>query len=293
MQQTTKANLFLILATAIWGITFPLVRNAVAQIDPNLFVSVRFLLATLILLPWVIKSLKNTPKKLVLNCIIIGTLNAVAYITQSIGLKTISSSRSAFITGISVILIPFLAPLFKVGDLRPLDIVCSVICLIGLYILTDANIHEINAGELWTLLCALAFALQITYIQRMSTQLHDTKLLTFYIMLFTIPPAMIFSWSKDLHNLLHPDVVIGILFCAIFATTLVFMIQFKYQRFTTAAKTALIFSLEPVFASIFGLMINNEKITENIFLGGSIILLSLLLPTLITLFRDNRRVIKG
>lgn len=284
MHPTTRANLYLILATAIWGVTFPLIRNAVTQIDPNLFVTVRFALATIILLPFVLKILKDTPLKLFLNCIVIGLLNAVAYISQTIGLETINSSQSAFITGLCVILIPFLAPLFKVGSIRSIDILCSAICLLGLYILTGADL-KIDTGEQWTLLSAVAFALQITYIQRMSAQLHNTKLVTFYQILFTVPLALLFSWHTDIHNLIHPDVMISILFCSILATIIVFFIQLKYQKFTTAAKTALIFSLEPVFASIFGLIINGEKLTQHVVIGGLIILFSIVLPTFVVLLR--------
>ena len=286
MHQTTKANLFLLFATVIWGITL-VIRNVVAQIDPNLFVTARFALATLILLPWVINKLKNTPRNMVFNCFIIGTLNAIAYISQTIGLKTISSSRSAFITGISVILVPFLAPLFKVGSLRASDIVCSIICLVGLYILTGASVTAINVGDEWTFLCAITFALQIIYIQRMSNQLHDTKLLTFYQMLFTIPFALFFSQHSNLHSLVYPSVLIAILFCSIFATTIAFLIQFKYRIISSVTKTVLIFSLEPVFASIFGFILYSEQITVNVIGGGLIILLSLLLPTFIELLKNS------
>lgn len=287
MQQTTTANLYLILTSAIWGITFPLIRNAVAEIDPNLFVVCRFTFAALIFLPFVIKLLKNTPQKLLLNCIVIGSLNAIAYISQTIGLQTIDSSRSAFITGFSVILIPFLAPLFKVGSIKVLDILCSLICLVGLYILTGAD-FKLETGEAWTLLAAIAFALQLTYIQRMSTQLHNVKLVTFYQILFTVPLALFFSWHTKINNLFHLDVIIGLLFCAVFATIIVFFIQLKYQKFVTATRTALIFSLEPVFATIFGLIINGEKLTKHSIFGGLIILISILLPTFIVIFKKYK-----
>lgn len=292
MQLSTKANLYLVLIAAIWGATFPLIRNAVAEIDPNLFVFVRFVLAALIMLPIVWRQLNKTTTTLLINSFIFGLLNCVSYSAQTIGLQTISSATSAFITAVYVVLVPFLAPMFKVGKLQTNDIVSSLVCLLGVYVLTGADM-ELNRGEWWTLLCAISFAFQIAYMQRLSAQIKNYQLLTFYQLLFTVPPVFLFTSGVDYHPLMHIDVVIGLVFCAIFATAMVFLIQTKYQKFTTASKAALIFALEPVFAAILGYLINGETITKNIALGGLLILFSLVIPTLIQLFKKLRQPLQN
>lgn len=288
MNPTTKANIYLLISTIIWGATFPIVRNAMNHIDPNLFVAARYALAVIVLLPCVITLFAKTSMKLLIISACMGLLNAVAYITQTIGLQTIPASRSAFITGISVVLVPFFAASVRLNQLRGLDIICTIICLLGIYILTGADLRQITIGDQWTLVCAIAFALQITSLQYISSQPQDAKLLTFYQLLFTIPLAALFSWHSNIKDLLHVNVIIAVLFCAIFATAITYYLQIKYQKFTTPTKVALIFSLEPVFASIFGLFVNHEAITINILVGGLFVLLSLTLPTFLVILRSSR-----
>lgn len=288
MQLSTKANLYLLLIAAIWGTTFPLIRNAVAEINPSLFVFVRFVLAALIILPMIWRQLNKTTTTLLLNSFIFGLLNCVSYSAQTTGLQTVSSATSAFITAVYVVLVPFLAPIFKAGKLQAIDIVSSLVCLLGVYVLTGADM-ELNKGVWWTLLSAVGFAFQIAYMQRLSVQIKNYRLLTFYQLLFTVPPVFLFTRGADYHPLVQTDVVIGLVFCAVFATAVVYLVQTKYQKFTTASKAALIFALEPVFAAILGYLINGETITKNIAFGGLLILFSLVIPTLIELFKKLRQ----
>ncbi len=283
MHPTTKANLYLVLVTVIWGLTFPLIRNAVAHIDPLTFVSVRFFIAALALVPLVWRSLNKTTGKLLFYCLILGLLNSGSYISQTIGLQTISSARAAFITGVSVIFVPFLMPLFRLGKPTRIEIICSVICLFGLYILTGANIAHITTGDKWVLLCAFCYALSVVFLKLITEQIKEYKLLTFYSILFTGPIAFLFNGHISYHALLNPSVIIGILFCSIVATSVALYLQTKYIAYTSANKAMLIFMLEPVFASIFGFMVNGEKITHNVFIGGMLIFISLILPELLQL----------
>jgi drug/metabolite transporter (DMT)-like permease len=285
MQTSTKANLYLVLVTAIWGLTFPLIRNAVAHIGPLAFVCVRFAIAALTLLPLVWRSLNKTTLNILFCSLVLGLLNSGSYITQTIGLQTISSARAAFITGVGVIIVPFLMPLFRLGKPTILEIACSAICFLGLYILTGAHFTQISTGDKWVLLCALCWALSLSFLQRISVQIKEYKLLTFYPILFTGPFAYIFSGEIHYRSLLYPSVIIGILFCAIMATSVAIFLQTKYQKFTTASKAALIFTLEPLFASIFGYIVNGEGITHNTFVGGILILFSLMLPELLKLWK--------
>lgn len=274
------ANLYLIFITLIWGLTFPLIRVALVHVDPYLFVSTRFFLAALLLLPFIFRKLTNTNYRILGSSLLIGALNGITYISQTVGLQTIPASRSAFITGVSVILVPLFSPFFKLGALKIMDLFSSAICLAGLYILTGANLEKITTGDLWTLLCALSCALQIVYIQYVIPRVNQYQILTFYQLLFTIPLALIFTPFHTYPTLFYPNVLIALIFCSVFATTVAYFVQAKYQPQTTAAKAALIFSLEPVFATIFGYFLNEEIITFHTMVGGVLILFSLIAPSL-------------
>jgi drug/metabolite transporter (DMT)-like permease len=285
MSPTRKAHAYLILVTAIWGATFPFIRNAVAHVDPFLFVGIRFLLGALLLAPLLWTSLKIRSSKLLIGTIVLGLLNGIAYVAQTIGLQTVPSSRAAFITGLSVVLVPLFTPFFKLGKPNTVDLICSLICLAGLYILTGANFNAVTHGDWWVLLGAVFFACSISYLQSLSLHINNHKAIAFYQVLFTVPLPLLFTFHANYSALFYPSTIIGILFCALAATSLAFFLQAKYQPLTTAPKAALIYSLEPVFASVFGLLINGEPITRAVVFGGILILLSLMLPALLQLWR--------
>ncbi|MFZ0219376.1 MAG: DMT family transporter [Candidatus Aquirickettsiella sp.] len=292
MKLSSKANLYLILATLMWGITFPLTRNALTEVDPFVFVSLRFALATLVLLPSVWILFHKTTRTILQGSLIIGMLNAAAYLCQTLGLETVHSARAAFITGGSVILVPFLAPLFKLEKPSSLDLVCAGIGFIGLYVLMDIKHLYIGHGDLWVFMGAICFSLQITYLQRINQAISDYQLLAFYQLLFTIPFVFLFTKGHSFSGALQPQALIGILFCAIFATSLAYYLQNKYQKYTSAPKAALIFALEPVFASLFGVLINQEVLARATIVGGSLLLFSLILPSLINLKKEPDPLIK-
>jgi drug/metabolite transporter (DMT)-like permease len=292
MKLSSKANLYLVLATLMWGITFPLTRNALTEVDPFVFVSLRFALATLVLLPSVWILFHKTTRSILRGSLIIGVLNAGAYLCQTIGLETVHSARAAFITGASVILVPFLAPLFKLEKPSRLDLLCSAIGFTGLYVLMDVKHLYIEHGDLWVFLGAICFSLQITYLQRINQLIGDYQLLAFYQLLFTVPFVLLFTKGHSFSAALQPQALIGILFCAVFATSLAYYLQNKYQKFTSAPKAALIFALEPVFASFFGVLINHEMLAKTTWVGGSLLLLSLILPAVVNMKEEPDPLIK-
>lgn len=276
MLKLKKAELYLLIVTALWGLTFPLVGAAVKEISPMNFVFVRFSLAAMVMLPFVWKDLNFLDGHTLIYAIVLGLLNLGAYSFQSMGLTTISAAESAFITAISVVLVPFLLLFFKGQTLKTWDVVSSIICLLGLYILTGAHLINLNSGELETLLCAICVAFSVIVVQMAAHKITKFSLLVFYQILFTALFALPFAAYQHDHLTLNHQVIFSILFCAIFATVIALYLQVKFQKFVTAYKAALIYSAEPLFACIFAWMLNGDKITPSIILGGSIIFFSMI-----------------
>lgn len=267
----------LLFVTLCWGITFPLIGNAMNTVNPFVFVMVRFLLAAIILLPFIFTEIKKTSKEILFAGIVIGALNAVAYISQTIGMQTVTSAEGSFITGISVVLVPFILPFFSLGKPSKKDMFCSMLCLVGLFFLVGVDISHINSGAAWIFLCALAVAFTIVYLQKASSNLSSLGLLAFYQIFFTAIFTAPFTFGKDFHSLLTTEIIIAISFCAIFATSIALLLQTKYQHYTTANRAAMIFCFEPIFGSLFGYWINGEQIGWPILAGGSCIFLGLIL----------------
>ncbi len=282
MTPSTKANLYLIIISLIWGGTFPVIKSAVTHIDPYTFVAIRFVTASILFLIFILKKNPVGQHKLIVSGLILGLLNAIAYTTQTIGLKYISASRSAFITGVCVMMVPLLAIVFKIERFSIINIFAAIFCLYGLYILTGSDIAHLSYGDGLTLICATAAALQIIYLQYISARHPDYKLICFYQILFTAPlPAIIALHTGHLTGLLQPAVIFAFFYCVVFATITTLYLQTKYQKYTTATSAALIFSLEPVFATLLSIILYGEVITHNIIIGGAVMLASVILPELI------------
>lgn len=277
MMRGIVGDSILLLVTLCWGISFPLVENAVKATDPFSFVVVRFFLAALFLLPFVVRELRSTSRKTLKAGLILGLLNAVAYVSQTIGLQTVTSAQAAFITGASVVMVPFILPFFSLGFATKKDIVCALICFFGLFVLVQGDFSHLHAGAAWVLLCAIAVAFSIVYIQKVSKETTSLSLLAFYQILFAALFLLPFMMIKGTQNLFVPSVVVGIIFCAIFATSLTLFLQMKFQHYTTANRAAMIFCFEPIFAAIFGFLINHEALTWRVWVGGAFILMSVIL----------------
>ncbi len=270
------ADGLLLLATLAWGITFPLIKNAVAYVDPATFVTIRFSIGALILLPFVFRSVIHADLKTFLFGLLIGFLNAGVYFTQTEGMETISAAEGAFITGLNVLFVPLFLIFFRMGKPKFKDFVCSLICLFGIFVLTDAGFVSIQAGVYWVIAGSIFSAIAILALQKCSQHNQHLDALAFFQVIGTIiiiTPLSLGSPYKPAFELVP---FLCIIFCAVFATSFALLAQTRYQRLTSPSRAALIFALEPVFATFFSYFINGAAPTWRTLLGGAIILLSIL-----------------
>lgn len=283
MVSSKKAELYLLGVTIIWGLTFPLVRTAVKSMSPADFVFFRFFIAAVILLPLIFKDLKYSSIPIVMYGFLLGILNIGVYLFQSMGLKTISAAQSAFITAMSVALVPFLLMFFRKYSITLSDFFSSGLCLFGLYILTGTSLLTLNRGEVFTLFCAISAAFTILVSQVSSQKIRQFNLVVFYQIIFSAAISMPFKLMSRAEIQWNTQLIFSLLFCALFATIGCFYLQLKYQKYTTAPKAALIYCAEPLFASLFAWIIFDENLTWSIILGGVIIVLGMIFPDLLKL----------
>lgn len=276
INKTLRADLLLLFVALLWGATFPFMSEAVKVMSPFYLVSLRFLVAGLFILPFIWAKLVLTDKKVLRAGFILGVLNAMVYLLQTMGMRQVDADTTAFLASAGVVFVPFLAPFFKLAKVRAIEVFGSLICLIGLYVLVGGNLSHFNAGELAILLAAVAWALSVCYIQKITPHIKQPGLLAFYQIVFLLPFAFLVTPLDHHFTGFKPIVILTVLYTGIFATTIVFLIQMRYQKDTTATHAAIIYSLEPVFASVIAIYVNKQPITENITLGGGAILLSVL-----------------
>jgi drug/metabolite transporter (DMT)-like permease len=285
------AHILLIGVVLVWGCTFPLVKSALSDISPLLFNLLRMSLAALVLLLINFKELRGLTRAELRLCLTAGLFLALGYSFQTSGLALTTPSKSAFLTGLVVVIVPILNLIPRVAPAtspKPNAIVFlgAILAFIGLILLTStpgtgaALLSGMHLGEWLTLLCAVAFAAHLLTLAHAAPQLSARRLGTLQIafaavfMLFALP----LGGRPQLH--LTPTAVLALAITALFATAAAFTIQSWAQQLLPPTHTALILTLEPVFAALTSLLFFHERFGPRELLGAALILAGILLAEL-------------
>lgn len=285
------------MVTAIWGSTFVVVKNALDVVGPLVFVAARFWVAGGAIAGLLLLQRRIAPRPIAIRTralrdgALTGIFLTLGYVPQTIGLQTTEAAKAAFITGLSVVLVPlFAATLLRKPPTRAAT-VGVLIATIGLGFLTlDMNQRlTLATGDLWVLLCAVGFAAHITSTARFAPH-YDVLPFTATQLLTTAALSTIAALLFERHALLPPASALpAIVYMALIATAFVFGVQTWGQRYTTPTHTALIFALEPVFAALFAVAFAGEILEVREWLGGALILLGMLVAEVGGVVINKRR----
>ena len=283
-----RADLLLLSVAIAWGVTFLMVQDAINSTPVYAFLFFRFALASILMFFIAYKFLKQTNKKTILYGVILGVFLFSAFATQTFGLLYTKSSIVAFITGLNVICVPFLGYLLFKEHISKKVFMATIVAVIGLYLLTMSGSLTIEIGEFLTLICAILFALQIIFTGKFSKEVNVFLLVLFQLITVTIL-SLVFSLTLDNVTFdLNYDYTFfkAIIITAVFATVYAFLIQTFMQQFTTASKTAIIFAMEPVSASIYAFLAAGEVLSLVQITGAVLIILA----TLIAEIKFKKRI---
>ncbi len=271
-----KADLGLLSVTLFWGTTFILSKQVLEVVPLPVFLFLRLTIAALALNLFALRFRKEWNKQVLMHGVILGVLLYFSYFFQMWGIQFTSASNAGFITGMSVVLVPIFGFLFF--KYRPaLNVLFGILfAVIGLLLLTGANPLNWNDGDLLVMVCALAVAFHVIFTGRFAhrnnvylltaAQLGVVSLLTMFAL-----PFSDFQWPVIQMN--HWWLLI---YLGLFGTVYTFLMQTAMQRFTTTARTALIFAMEPVFAALFAFLIAGEQLTISGWIGGLLIVLGMI-----------------
>ncbi|MFZ1290177.1 MAG: DMT family transporter [Melioribacteraceae bacterium] len=293
LQKKYKSELILLFITLLWGATFVIVKESLNSISSMAFIAIRFLIAGIFLLPFVIK--KTFTQKNIIAGILLGILLFIGFAVQTIGLKFTSATKSGFFTGTTVIMIPILQTIIEKKIPTKGVIIGAILVMFGITFLSSGGnsitnllndvAENFNLGDGLTLICAFFFAIYIIYLD-IETVKFEFWVLLFLQIIITAILAILFSFIFSGINLEHfkidltNNLIGGILYTSIFATLFTTALQTKYQKDVTPAKAGIIFSFEPIFAAIFAFFILGEKITNFGYLGAALIILGLFISEL-------------
>jgi len=285
VSRSLKAHLLLVLVTLVWGVTFVEIKDVLSDISPLLFNAVRMTLAGATLALVFRKHLRMTRAALRTG-IWMGTLLWMGYEFQTTGLVLTTPSKSAFLTGVSVVLVPvFLALIWR----RPINRWTSLGVLaafLGLCLLTVPNsgsgglLSGINRGDLLTLGCAVTFGFQIIFMGRAMRAHPFEQIATLQACAAAVLMAASVPLLEKPHVVWSPRVVVAILVTGLLATAAAFTIQAWAQQFTPPTHTALIFVLEPVFAWASSSLLMGERLGTRAGVGALLIIAGVLLSEL-------------
>jgi len=267
------AEFYLLGIVIVWGSTFAVIKDVLSQIMPFTFLAYRFFIATLVLGLIFWKRLKLIDKNILGKGVLIGIFLFMGYTFQTLGLKYTTATKAGFITGLSVVLVPLLSFFLVKEKIRRNSTIGVIFAFFGLWLLNSNNSLSFNLGDFLVLVCAISFALHIIsvglytkrldYILLVILQLFTVFILSTIFSLFLEGSALFIYYSYK--------VWWAIILTAIFATSLAFYMQNRFQQYSTATKTAIIFSGEPIFAAIFAYLLLGEKISLLAWAGGLLI----------------------
>lgn len=289
--RSLRAHLLLLAVVCIWGSTFVVVKNALADVSPLLFNLIRMCLAFVCLVVIYRGHLGRINRRAILSGATIGFCLAMGYQFQTAGLRLTTPSKSAFITGMVVVLVPLLS---AIPRLRPRtssapawNAWCgALIAFIGIVLLTTPagaafDFRAINLGDLLTFGCAVGFSLHVLALAHLAPRFPFEQLAILQIafcaaFMAVSMPLLEHPWIRW-----SPRVIVALLITAVLATAVAFAVQSWAQRYLPATHTALILALEPVFAWITSFLVLGERLGRRSAAGALLILAGIALTELI------------
>jgi len=262
--------------TAIWGVTFVQVQDALALYPLFAFLAVRFAISTIVLAPFAWRSLRTLPREGYVAGIGVGALLATAYGLQTAGLELTTVASTGFITGLYVVFTPLLAlALFGTRVPRALWIGVAL-AVVGLLLLSGIPGGS-TVGNALVLGNAVFQSFQITAMERYAPR-YDPRALTFLQMATSFVGFTLIAASFGQLEVPHGRTVWGaLLVTGLFAGALGYLIATWVQAQTTAARAALVFTLEAPFAALFGVLLADEVLGWAGWFGCGVMMAGILL----------------
>jgi drug/metabolite transporter (DMT)-like permease len=266
----------LIAVTAVWGVTFVQVQDALELYPLFAFLAVRFAISTVALAPFAWAPLRTLPRAGWLAGIAVGVLLAGAYGFQTAGLELTTVSSTGFITGLYVVFTPFIAlALFRTPVPRALWV--GVLCAVAGLLLLNGAPGGSALGNALVLVSALLAALQIAAMERFAPR-YDVRALTLLMMATSFAGFAVIAVALGQVEAPRGATVWGaLLVTGVFAGALGYLVATWVQARTTAARAALLFTLEAPFAALFGVLLADEVLGWAGWLGCGVMMAGILL----------------
>ena len=284
MSPARRATVLLLATTVIWGSSFftmawgmeGIGRRVGAAAAPAGYLFLRFCIAFVLQGALFHRALAGLSWRLVGAGVALSIPFYAGFILQAMGLADTTSTVSAFLTSLFVVFTPMLGWLFYRERIGGITLLGAIVSLAGVYVLTDPG-GGLGRGEILTLLCALAFAFQIQ-MTNVITRSHSPEAITF--VQFACASAfsgaillgMEVSWGELMRSMGERHVAWTVIYTAVACSVVAIGVLNRYQRDISATRASILYTMEPVFAAFFALLVTGETMTARKLIGGAIIL---------------------
>lgn len=272
-----RAELALVGVTVIWGTTFVVVKAALAEVSTFVFLTLRFWVAAAALILIYRGAIR---RQQIGPGVLAGSLLFTAYVFQTRGLELTTPSKSAFLTGLSIPMVPLVSSLVYSMKPRLVEAAGILIASVGMMLMTLAPAADwrtgMSRGDLLSLLCAVTFAFHIVIIGHYSQQYGFKSLAVVQIATAAVLGSALFGFAEPIRFHLTPGVATAVLVTGLLATALAFTTQAWAQQYTSPTRAALIFALEPPVAWLTSYALTGERMTNRGKVGAGMILAGIL-----------------
>jgi drug/metabolite transporter (DMT)-like permease len=281
------SSIALMAVAAIWGSAFLSMKGTLERLDVNSFLTWRFVIATLLLIAIRPTVLKKIDLPYLKKGVILGLFLSSGYIFQSFGLTLTTVSNTGFITGLYVVFTPVVAAVILRKNITLVEWFAVLVATVGLALLSFNGV-KFGVGEFLVLISALLFAFHIVGLGEWSKGL-DTYALTVIQLGTCAVVTFLASFKSGFKAPPDSGVWWSIIYTAIFATALAFIVQTWAQSFIAPSTVGVILAAEVVFAAAFGIWLLNEPVTLRIALGGLLVLASMYLIILLDQRKESAK----
>ena len=270
----------LVLVTVIWGGGFVASDMALESLTPFQIMTVRFLMAAVLMGLISFRSLNHITKEEVRAGGLMGIALFAAFSLQIIGLQYTTPSKNAFLTALNVVIVPFIAFLVLKKKIPGKVLIGAVMAVVGVALLSLDGDLTLSIGDLLTLLCAVGFAFQIFFTGEFVKKYRAT-VLNFLQMATAFLLSVIFmAASGQTEFQVTTQGWLSVIYLGVVSTTICYLLQTACQKYVDETKAAIILSMESVFGTLFSMLILHEVLTLRMFAGCGIILAAVIIANL-------------
>jgi drug/metabolite transporter (DMT)-like permease len=283
------AEFALVGVAAVWGLTFPIVQDAVAIVPTMTFLAYRFIPAAALVAVISRRELRNLSGQGLRAGLLMGAFLTGGYIVQTLGLERTTASNAGFITGMYIVLTPVFGAILLGHRPGGLAWVAAAVATFGLLLLSGAGGEGSNlTGDGLVLMCAASFALHILATDR-AVKGHDVSALL--VVQLSVAGVFCFAVAGTAGDLMVPtdtSVWIALAVTSVVASALAFFVQTYAQQHASPTRTALILGSEPAFAGLFAYLLKGETLAAPQWVGAGLILAAIVAVELVPYLRPRQ-----